>query len=96
MSALAPRKFSSGRENITDKTEKASVVTAPPQKPKAETYLLFSRSPAPIWREIRLLAPMPNRLPSAVSRLNQGETTVTAATMLGLPIWPTKNVSPRL
>ena len=78
------------------RTEKTSVSTAPPQMLNAETNLTSSPRFSPSRREIRLLPPMPNRLPSAVSRLNHGNTSDTAATIYGLPICPIKNVSARL
>ena len=69
---------------------------APPQMLKAATPLMSRWFPPPSIREIKLLPPMPNRFPSAVSRLNQGDTKETAATILGSPICPIKKVSARL
>ena len=96
MSGLAPKKPSRGRRASQVPSENSRVKAPPPQMLKAATYLMSLWSWMPSIREIRLLPPRPNRLPSAVSRLNQGDTRDTAATMAGSPSCPTKKVSARL
>ena len=81
VSGLAPRKFRMVTWAAQVMREKHRVTTAPPQMEKTDTYLTRSSCFIPRSLEIRLLAPRPKRFPSAVSRLNQGDTRETAATM---------------
>ena len=80
-----------------DKTIKMTKTPAmAPQNAKVEAFSARLRSPCPREREIKLLAPMPNKFPTIVNVINIGKLNVNAATCEGILVRPTKKVSARL
>src|SRR5699024_9694867 len=75
----SPENIPPGQRNV--RRENARVTVPPPHMLKADTFLMSLWLFLPSILEIRLPPPNPKRFPRAVSRLNQGETRDTAATI---------------